>query len=173
MNIFKIFLILTGYQLTWLMCVIGEKLLKEPLVGFFTGLFFIICYFYFSINKKRALIIVFSIALLGYLFDSTIVYFNIYEFNSNLKFGVLPIWMLVLWISFSILFDKVLVFLRNYQKLGIFFSALLGPFTYYSGVPLGLIEIYNIYIFIFVMIFFWSFLMLFYLKVILKRFSIQ
>ena len=115
----------------------------------------------------------FFIALPGYLFDTIVVYFNVYEFNSILKIGTLPIWMLVLWISFSILFDQVLVFLKKYHLIAILLSAILGPLAYYSGVPLGLIEIYNFYMFTFIMIMFWSFLMFFYLKIITKKIFIQ
>ncbi len=173
MSLVKIFLILSGYQLTWLMCVIGEKFFNEPLIGFITGLIFSISYFIYSKNKYRVLLIIFFIALPGYLFDTIVVYFDVYEFNSILKIGTLPIWMLVLWISFSILFDEVLVFLKNYQLIAILLSAILGPLAYYSGVPLGLIEIYNFYIFIFIMFVFWSFLMFFYLKIITKKIFIQ
>ena len=173
MSLFKVFLILTGYQLTWLMCVLGEKIYNQPLIGVITGSVFSILYFYYSKNKYRALLITLSIALPGYLFDSIVVYLNIYEFNSSLKIGILPIWMLVLWISFAILFDQVFVFLKNYQKIGILFSSILGPFTYYAGSPLGIIEIHNYNIFLLIMIIFWFLLMLYYLKIILKKFSIQ
>ena len=173
MSLFKVFLILSGYQLTWLMSVLGEKIYKQPLIGAITGSIFSILYFYYSKNKYRAFLITLSIALPGYLFDSIVVYLNIYEFNSSIKIGVLPIWMLVLWISFAILFDQVFVFLKNYQKIGILFSSILGPSTYYAGLPLGIIEIHNHNIFLLLMIVFWFLLMLYYLKIIIKKFSIQ
>ena len=84
MSLVKIFLILSGYQLTWLMCVIGEKFFNEPLIGFITGLIFSISYFIYSKNKYRVLLIIFFIALPGYLFDTIVVYFDVYEFNSIL-----------------------------------------------------------------------------------------
>ena len=108
MNKIKIFLILSGYQPTWTLCIFGEKL-KEPLIGVITGLIFIIFYYFTLKNKTRFLFILTAIALPGYLFDSIVVYFQVYNFNSNIIIGVLPIWMIVLWLSFATLFFEVFV----------------------------------------------------------------
>ena len=126
----KLFLILTGYQLTWLACIFGEKNYSEPLIGFFTGLIFLLIYFTYIKNKKKFIYIILSIAIPGYLFDSILVYISIYEFISTMKIGLLPIWMLVLWLSFATLFVEILVFFKNYKLIGIILSAFLGPFTY-------------------------------------------
>ena len=52
MSKIKIFLLLSGYQLTWLACIFGEKNYSEPLIGFFTGLIFLLIYFTYTQNKK-------------------------------------------------------------------------------------------------------------------------
>ena len=168
MSKIKIFLILSGYQLTWLFCVFGEVLYKSFLPGLISGIFFVLFVFINSKNKKRFLYIVFLISVIGYLFDSILVNFGIYDFNTSFYVGVLPIWMLVLWPSFAILFDEILVFLSKYKMLAILLSATLGPLTYYSGNPLGLIDINNFIFFFITMIAFWIFIMLFYLNFLLR-----
>ena len=110
----------------------------------------------------------FSIAIVGYLFDSILVIFKIYNFESSLYFGWLPIWMLVLWLSFATLFDEVFVFLSRYKLIAISLSAVLGPLTYYLGSPLGIININKLSFFFILMIIFWTFLMFFYLNYLLK-----
>ena len=165
----KLFLILTGYQLTWLACIFGEKNYSDPLIGFFTGLIFLLIYFTYTQNKKKFIYIILSIAIPGYLFDSILVYISIYDFISTMKIGLLPIWMLVLWLSFATLFVEILVFFKNYKLIGIILSAFLGPFTYYLGYPLEIIEIYNFYLFFIFMILFWISLMYFYLFFLLKN----
>ena len=115
MSKIKIFFMLSGYQLTWLMCVFGEILYKSFLPGLICGLIFLFLVFTNSQQKWKFTYIVFSISVVGYLFDSIIVYFQIYNFNSSLKFGWLPILMLVLWPSFASLFDEVFVFLSKYK----------------------------------------------------------
>ena len=79
--------------------------------------------------------------------------------------------MLVLWLSFAILFDEVLFFLKKYKITGIFLSALLGSLTYYIGAPLGILQINNLPILIIVMVIFWTLFMFFYLEIIVKKYT--
>ena len=48
--------------------------------------------------------------------------------------------MIVLWPSFAILFDEILIFLSKYKIIAVILSSLLGPLTYFAGSPLGLIN---------------------------------
>ena len=164
----KFFFILSGYQLTWLMCVFGEILYKSFYPGLICGLIFLFLAFINAQNKRKFTFVVFSISIVGYLFDSTLVNFKIYNFESSFYFGWLPIWMLVLWPSFATLFDEVFVFLSKYKLIAVLLSAVLGPLTYYSGSPLGLIDINQLFLFFVLMTTFWIFLMLFYLNYLLK-----
>ena len=168
MNKIKIFLMLSGYQLTWLMCVFGELLYNSFLPGLICGLTFISICFFKSHNKIQIILIVFLISLIGYLFDTILVFFQIYNFQTSLYFGVLPIWMIVLWPSFAILFDEVLTFLSKYKIIATLLSSILGPLTYFTGSPLGLIYINNLFLFFILMIMFWATLMIFYLNVLVK-----
>ena len=159
----KIFFTLSGYQLTWLMCVFGEVLYQSFFPGLISGIIFLFLVLINSKNKRRFFYIIFLISIIGYLFDSIIVNLKIYEFNTSLKIGVLPIWMLVLWPSFASLFDEIFTFLKKYKLIAIILSAILGPLTYYSGSPLGLINVTNFKLFFLLMISFWLLLMYFYL----------
>ena len=168
MSKIKIFLMLSGYQLTWLMCVFGELLYNSFLPGLICGLLFLTICFVNSDNKKKTILTVFLISILGYLFDTILVFFEIYSFKSSLNIGVLPIWMIVLWPSFAILFDDILIFLSRYKIIAVLLSSILGPLTYFAGSPLGLININNLFVFFILMIVFWAILMIFYLNYILK-----
>ena len=170
MNKLRVFLTLTGYQLTWLACAFGERNFNEPKAGIYVGIAFIIFYLYLSKNKIKFIKVALLISIPGYFFDSVMVYFEIYKFNSSLIIGTLPIWMLILWFSFSTLFDEVLVFFKYYKKIGLFLSTTLGPITYYLCEAIGIISINSIIVFFMFMAVFWFFLMLFYLEVILKKF---
>ena len=168
MSKIKIFLMLSGYQLTWLMCVFGELLYNSFLPGLICGLLFLTICFINSDNKKKTIQTVLLISILGYLFDTILVFFEIYNFKTSLYIGVLPIWMIVLWPSFAILFDEILVFLSKYKIIAVILSSILGPLTYFAGSPLGLININNLVVFFILMIVFWAILMIFYLNYILK-----
>ena len=168
MSKIKIFLMLSGYQLTWLMCVFGELWYNSFVPGLICGLIFLAICFGNSENKKKTSLIVFLISLTGYLFDSLMVFFEIYNFKTSLYIGVLPIWMIVLWPSFAILFDEILIFLSKYKIIAVIMSSILGPLTYFAGSPLGLININNLLIFFILMVVFWAILMIFYLNYIIK-----
>ena len=164
----KIFLMLSGYQLTWLMCVFGELWYNSFLPGLICGILFLFICYVNSDNKKKTIQIVLSISILGYLFDTILVFFEIYNFQTSLYIGVLPIWMIVLWPSFAILFDEILMFLSKYKIIAVILSSVLGPLTYFAGSPLWLININNLFLFFALMIFFWAILMIFYLNYIIK-----
>ena len=165
----KIFFTLTGYQLTWMACVFSEKQFSKDILGVIVGILFLLLYFYYSKNKLKFIKISLLIAIPGYVFDSVLVFFSIYEFNTPLIFGYLPLWMIVLWLSFSTLFDEILIFLKNYTLPGVILSCFLGPLTYYLGKPIGIITIYNLSLFFFLMTLFWAMLMFYYLKFVLKN----
>ena len=168
MSKIKIFLMLSGYQLTWLMCVFGELWYNSFLPGLICGILFLFICYVNSDNKNKTIQIVLSISILGYLFDTILVFFEIYNFQTSLYIGVLPIWMIVLWPSFAILFDEILIFLSKYKIIAVILSSILGPLTYFAGSPLGLININNLFLFFVLMVFFWAILMIFYLNYIIK-----
>ena len=168
MSKIKIFLMLSGYQLTWLMCVFGELLYNSFLPGLICGILFLLICYVDSVNKNKTIQTVLSISIMGYSFDTILVFFEIYNFQTSLYFGVLPIWMIVLWPSFAILFDEILIFLSKYKIIAIVMSSILGPLTYFAGSPLGLININNLFLFFTLMIVFWAVLMIFYLNYIIK-----
>ena len=168
MSKINIFLMLSGYQLTWLMCVFGELWYNSFIPGLVCGLLFLAICFVKSDNIKKTIQIVFLISFIGYLFDTSLVFFEIYNFQTSLYVGVLPIWMLVLWPSFAILFDEILIFLSKYKIIAVILSSILGPLTYFAGSPLGLININNLFLFFILMIVFWAILMIFYLNYIIK-----
>ena len=168
MSKIKIFSMLSGYQLTWLMCVFGELWYNSYIPGLVCGLLFLAVCLLSSANGKKTIQIVFLISLIGYLFDTSLVFFEIYNFQTSLYVGVLPIWRLVLWPSFAILFDEILIFLSKYKTIAVVLSSVLGPLTYFAGSPLGIISINNLFLFLILMIVFWAILMIFYLNYIIK-----
>ena len=165
----KVFLTLTGYQLTWLSCVFGENKLGIPLLGIYAGTAYLILFFYLNQNRIKLLKISIYISIPGYFFDTLMVYLSIYNFNTDYIFGTLPVWMIVLWLSFSTLFCEILKIFKKYKIIGITSSVVLGPLTYYLGEPIGIISINNMLLFFVAMMIFWGLLMIYYLEVIIKE----
>ena len=120
MSKIKVFLILTGYQLTWLSCVFGEIKFNQENLGVYVGFIYLLLYIFYHHKKVSFLKIILLISIPGYLFDSLLVYLQIYEFTSSFIVGTLPLWMIILWLSFSTLFVEVLVIFKNFKKTGLF-----------------------------------------------------
>ena len=157
----NIFLTLTGYQITWLCCVFGEYY-NFSFLGLIVGILYLCLFFYFINFKIRALQICLIFSFIGYIFDSLLGYFELFNIKSNIMFGYLPIWFLVLWPSFTTLFVNVLFFLKNYKLLSILLGSSLAPPTYYLGIPLGIAVSENITLAMLIMIFFWGLFLLLY-----------
>ncbi len=155
MSKINIFLILSGYQLTWISCIFGEIYFNSYL-GLIIGFLYLFFFFYFIKDRHRAFKIILLFSLIGYVFDSLIVYFNIYSIKSDIIFLFLPIWFIVLWPSFITLFVSVLTFLRDKKILSIFLGITFAPFTYYLGIPLGIAHSNNIFIMLIFMVIFWG-----------------
>ena len=170
MNKIKVFLILTGYQLTWLACIFSETKFNDPLFGIYVGSIYLLIFFYFNKNKINFLKLSLYISVPGYLFDTLMVYLNIYEFNTSLVIGTVPAWMIILWLSFSTLFDEILIFFKKYKIIGIVLSGILAPLTYYVGEPIGVISINNILVFAVLMVLFWILFIIYYIEFILKEY---
>ena len=168
MSKLRVFLLFSGYQITWMMCIFGELIYASYLPGLIFGLFFLSLCFVNSNNKKKFILILLYISIPGYLFDSILVYLNIYNFETSFYVGLLPIWMLTLWPSFAVLFIEIFKFFEKYKLIAICLSGILGPLTYYSGSPMGLLVINDLFFFIFLMTGFWIILMMYYLNYILK-----
>ena len=169
MSKIKIFLTLTGYQITWLACVFGQNKLNQPFLGIYIGLLYLLIFFYFNKNKINFLKLSLYISIPGYIFDTFMVYFSIYEFNTSFIIGTIPSWMIILWLSFSTLFDEILIIFKKYKFVGIVLSAILGPLTYYLGEPIGIISINDLLSFFILMTVFWILLMVYYLEFILRK----
>ena len=169
MSKIKIFLTLTGYQITWLACVFGQDTLNQPLLGIYIGLLYLLIFFYFNKNKIKFFKLSLYISIPGYIFDTFMVYFSIYEFNTSFIIGTIPSWMIILWFSFSTLFDEILIIFKKYKFVGIVLSAILGPLTYYLGEPIGIISINDLLSFFILMTAFWILLMFYYLEFILRK----
>ena len=156
-----IFLVLSGYQITWFFCIFGEYY-NLPIIGLFIGIVYLTIFFYFIKERIKAFKICLTFSLIGYVFDTILSFSELFVINSNVVFGYLPIWFLALWPSFTTLFASVLFFLKNRPFLAFLMGATLAPSTYYLGIPLGIAKSENLLIAIIIMIIFWGLLLIYY-----------
>jgi len=166
-NLFKIFLILTGFQITWLACVIGE-IYDDYIYGIISGFIYLATYFLLIENKKNLIYIFVFFSIPGYFYDSYMSYVKYYYFNSELNLGFLPVWFIVLWMGFGTLLHSVFTFLENKLLLSFILGIIIGPITYYSGVILNIAISKNLNLYLVFTALFWGMLMLIYSLIIGK-----
>jgi len=159
--------ILIGFKVTWIACVMGEVYINSY-VGLIVGTIYLLIFFYFEKNKKRAFNIILIFSLAGYTFDSFLSYLYLYKINADINFLFLPIWFLVLWPSFSSLLVNLFSFLKNNLIISILLGTIFGPISYYVGITLGLVTFINYEIFILIS-FFWGLLMFCYSNYVLNK----
>ena len=167
MNYINRFYTLIGFKITWMSCILGELFINSW-VGFVVGAIYLLIFFTIHKNKLFLFFLVFSLSLLGYSFDTSLSFFNLYKINAETYFLLLPIWFLVLWPSFICLLVDCFKFLKDKFFLPLVLS-FFGPLSYYSGISTGLVEFSGYLVFI-IMYLFWVTLFLFFSNFILKKY---
>ena len=157
----NIFLTLCGFEMTWFACVIGDYK-GFPSLGIILGLAYLSLFFYFAKDRLRAIKVCLKYSLLGIIFDSFLSYSGLYVINSSFMFGFIPIWLVVLWISFSTLFVDILIFLKKKLLISFLSGFVLVPPTYYLGIALDIAKSSNIFLTMFTMAIFWGLLLCIY-----------
>lgn len=90
-----------------------------------------------------------SIIVVGFVTDSILSKVDIYSFGSESLYPYLPIWLLGLWVAFSLTLNYSLYWLINKPLLFIVFMSIVGPFSYFVGEAFTVIYISQNKIYIF------------------------
>ena len=157
----NIFLTLCGFELTWFACVIGDYK-GFPSLGIILGLIYLTLFLYFAKDKEKTIKICLKYSIIGIIFDSFLSYSELYVINSSFMFGFIPIWLVVLWISFSTLFVDILIFLKKRTLISFLAGFILVPPTYYVGIALDIARSSNLFLAVATMAIFWGAFFYFY-----------
>ncbi len=89
-------------------------------------------------ERSRVALVLLVTALVGILFDSTLVALQVFSpVRDAMPSPLSPLWMVALWVNFATTFTRSLAWLRNRYLLAGLFGALGGPAAYYGGAKLG------------------------------------
>jgi len=121
------------HNCAWLLCVLGGNRLiwlSAPLV---------VCYTIVLIHNEslsiRSLAVPF---LLGIGVDAILSGLSVFQFENH--FGLIPLWLTVLWLSFATTFSLSLKFLASNWKLAAAAGAVAMPLNYLVGEKLGAVQ---------------------------------
>ena len=127
-----------GFQIVWAICAFGA-INNTPLLGALSGVIYILLHFIFTQTKLLDAITMLSVAAIGIILDSINSYFGLISFNS--ADHMLPIWLIMLWFSFSLILPHSLNWLSNYPLLAIILGGIGGSGSYFIGHQLGAISL--------------------------------
>jgi len=93
-------------------------------------------------RPRAELVLVFSAAAIGALFDSALAALGLVVFpNGMLVEGTAPHWMIALWMLFATTLNVSLGWLKRSLLLAAAFGAVGGPLAYLAGAKLGALAI--------------------------------
>lgn len=87
---------------------------------------------------KRELTIALGAAVMGFVFDSALVAFGVFQpVPYGLPHPFSPVWMILLWVNQATTLNGCMAWLRGRYLWGALFGALGGPLAYLGGAKLG------------------------------------
>lgn len=130
------------FQVGWIVAVWGAAR-GYPLAGVVYALGFVIAHHWrMDDGRVSELLFVASSALLGYIVDSALVLTDVIVFPAHAQLGwPTTLWMVCLWVMFSMTLRYSLGWLRGRYLLAALLGALGGPLAYWAGSRLGAIEL--------------------------------
>jgi len=120
---------LVFFNTMWLLCVIG----RDQLLWLSAPLFITYAFLLLGAGKIQVAQLLIP-ATIGLLADSAMVLGGLLDFNSQL---LLPLWLVLLWINFSITLSLALEWLEKHFWLCALAGAIAFPLNYSIGEQLG------------------------------------
>ena len=127
-----------GFQAVWAACAYGATN-QIPSAGVIAGIIYILIHFTFTPSRLLDVSIMLIVAMTGVILDFINFYFGLISFNSSSH--TLPFWLVILWLSFSLILPHSLRWLGNYPLLASLLGGTGGSLSYVIGHQLGAITL--------------------------------
>ena len=119
---------LVGFEAGWLLCVLGGSW-----VALATGLLLVGGHLRFVAGAGEWRLLA-GFAALGLVLDGSLALLGGFDFSSHAQmFGLLPLWLWMLWPLFATLLRHSLAWLWRFPWLAAAGGAVSGPLSYYGG----------------------------------------
>jgi hypothetical protein len=128
-------------QAGWFACVLGAAR-DMALLGAAVAIAIIAIHLLVSVSPRREGRLMVFAALVGLMFDSTLVSAGVLEYRIGmLADGIAPYWIVVMWPLFATTLNSSLRWLHGRWWLAAAFGAAFAPLAYAAGARLGAVEI--------------------------------
>jgi hypothetical protein len=137
---FFIFNIL-GLQITWAACAYGATH-SQPHLGLVIAIIYITLHMLFTQSRKQDLLILLCVGIIGISLDHINTYLGFVSFNeSNIIHSFIPLWLMSLWLVFSLTLPHSLDWLGKKPWLAFLLGGFGGSSSYWLGHKLGAITL--------------------------------
>jgi hypothetical protein len=122
-----------GYQVVWFACIYSASR-GNAWLGFAASIIFSVVMLAFA-GKAKDDIRILSIGLcLGICVDSIFASSGLIKYDAAWSIeGLAPLWIMALWLSFSLTLNHSMAFLRNNLTLAAAFGLIGGPLAYFGA----------------------------------------
>ena len=131
------------FQLGWFICILGASW-NKPYLALCASVIILLTHLHLTNYKKNDLKLLVLSACIGFFFDGLLQYSGMILYNNpGWSFPLTPLWIVMLWLLFSITLNHSLAWLKNRIILSVLFGAVGGPLAYLAGESLGAITVTN------------------------------
>ena len=128
---------LLGLQTTWAACAYGATH-SIPNFGLVVGAIYIIFHMIFTKSRKQDSLIMLCVGVIGISLDHINAYLELVAFTDpNITSSFIPLWLMILWLVFSLMLPHSLDWLKKNTWLAFFLGGLGGSSSYWLGHKLG------------------------------------
>ena len=129
------------FQLGWFVCILGASWNQLHVALGLSSLILLVHLHITNYKNNDLKLLVFS-GFIGFLFDGALQYTGMILYNNpGWNFPLTPLWIVMLWLLFSVTLNHSLAWLKNRTILSLLFGSIGGPLAYVAGDKLGAITI--------------------------------
>ncbi len=141
-NNYKVLINLLGFYVCWWLSVYGA-IQTNYFLGPKSLIIYMVFHFIILVEDKIEYVYILICLILAFCFDTILLKLNFIEYNGFLSenYHIAPLWIVSLWISFSLsIFHSSNILQKNYKK-SMVLGMLSGPFIYLSFSKMGIIKL--------------------------------
>jgi len=129
------------FQSIWFILILAAA--HESFYGLVIGLLLILVQYWHGKLIAPDFKLILAAILVGFAHDTSLNYFKFIQYNIDFNTFYSPVWIIGLWISFTLTINHSLSWLGNRKLLQMIFGLIGGPLAYIAGEKLGAILMIN------------------------------
>lgn len=131
------------FYITWYLCLYGAAFHFEG-IAVILGAIFIALHYWFSAERYKDLVFLMLYLFIGVLGDAYLLSLQVISY-STINFDIttlgVPLWMLMLYASFSTTINHSLIFIHRFPILASLLGGLGGSVSYYFAAKIGVLTL--------------------------------